>query len=196
MAEGQFIVAIDAAHFGDDESVIHMRKGRLNLPQVFVRGLDGPQLAWRVEEECRTLKKAGEHIHAIVIELDGPGVSCYDQLRRGEFREYTQGVHTGARVQNNRDYNIRAKMWREAREYLEEVPNSLPPDPELKAQLSSLKYLYKDGLLLIQSKKDYKGEFGKSPDRADAFVLTFAAKKRPANGHRPSQANTDYSVFG
>lgn len=194
--DGQVIVAVDAAHFGDDESVIHMRKGRFNWPQVSVRGADGPQLAWRIEEECRTLRKMGEQIHAIVIELDGPGVSAYDTLRRGEFREAVQGVHTGARVQDGRNWNLRAKMWREAKEYLEDAPVHLPKDPELKSQLSSVRYLYKDGLLLIESKKDYKGRFSKSPDRADAFVLTFAASKRPRTAQRQAVASTDYSVFG
>jgi hypothetical protein len=28
----------------------------------------------------------------------------------------------------------------------------------------------------MQSKKEYKKEFGRSPDRADAFVLTFAVR--------------------
>jgi hypothetical protein len=30
----------------------------------------------------------------------------------------------------------------------------------------------------MQDKKEYKKEFGRSPDRADAFVLTFAVEDR------------------
>jgi phage terminase large subunit len=181
-AAGQWIVAIDAAHFGDDESVIHARKGRLSLPQISIRGADGPTLAGRVLDECYKLERTGDDVYAVVIELDGPGVSCYDQLRRSQdFGKKVRGVHTGARVSEGRVYNLRSKMWLAAKEYIDEgVPIdgksqiALPRDPEFKSQLASIKYTYKDGQLLMQSKKDYKSAFGKSPDRADAFALTFA----------------------
>lgn len=168
---GGWIVSIDAAHFGDDESVVHFRQGRLNLPQATFSGIDGIQLAGAVEDAIQT---KGITPAAIIIELDGPGVSCYDQLRNGKYAKVIHGVHTGARQSDERNYNLKAKMWREAKEYLESPPVCLPNDPELKSQLSSVKYKYKDGLLIMQSKKEYKGEYAKSPDRADAFVLSFA----------------------
>lgn len=174
-ANGGWIIGVDAAHFGDDESIIHKRRGRLNLPQVSRQGIDGIQLAGVVESECNDLVDAGGEIHAIVIELDGPGVSCFDQLKRGKYASKVCGVHTGARRSDGRNYNLRAKMWRDAKEYLDSPPVCLHADPDFKAQAASVKYKYKDGLLIMQSKKEYKAEFGKSPDKADAFVLTFAA---------------------
>ncbi len=171
---GGWNLGIDAAHFGDDESVIHKRRGRLNLPQVTRRGLNGLQLAAVVESECDDLVAAGGKIEKIVIELDGPGVSCFDQLKAGRYAEYVVGVHTGARLSDGKNYNIRARMWRDARDYLALPPVALHNDSELRSQLASVKYKYKDGLLLMQSKKEYKAEYGKSPDRADAFVLSFA----------------------
>lgn len=177
---GDWIIAIDAAHMGDDESIIHKRRGRLNLPQKTFRKLDGVQLAGVVEEECRTLEEAGGSIGWIVIELDGPGVSCYDQLRLGKYRDKMLGVHTGAKLSDGKNYNLRAKLWRAAKEYLESPPVSLDNCSELKTQLASVKYRYKDGLLLMQSKKEYKSDFNKSPDRADGFILSFAGNdKRP-----------------
>lgn len=172
-AIGHWRIGVDAAHYGDDESVIHRRRGRLNLPQITRRKLDGIQLAGVVEEECRGLEASGGSIGAIIIELDGPGVSCYDQLKMGRYADLVHGVHTGARQSDDVNYNLRAKMWRTAKEYLQDAPVSMPNDPELRSQVASVKYKYKDGLLLMQSKKEYKAEFGKSPDRADAFVLTF-----------------------
>jgi phage terminase large subunit len=179
---GQWIVGIDAAHYGDDETVVHFRKGRLNLPQIHLRGVDGPTLSAKIIDECYKLARSGDDIYALVIELDGPGVSCYDQLRRSqEFGRKVRGVHTGARQAEGRAYNLRAKMWLSAKEYIDEgVPGEgrsqicLPRDPEFKSQLASIRYTFKDGQLLMQAKKDYKSAFGKSPDRADAFALTFA----------------------
>lgn len=173
---GSWIVAIDAAHMGDDESVVHFRRGRLNLPQVTRRGVDGAMLAGLVEEEISTLLSTDQDaaIGAIIVELDGPGVSCYDHLRAGRYSGYVQGVHTGARQQDGRNYNLKAKMWRDARDYLAQPPVCLPNDPELRSQLASMRYKYKDGLLLMQAKPEYKRDYGRSPDRADAFVLSFA----------------------
>ncbi len=171
---GQWIIGVDAAHFGDDESVISPRKGRLSLPQICLRKVDGPQLARRIESVCDDLSDAGDYIFAIVIELDGPGVSCYDQLMLGRWAEQVQGIHTGVTQEDDKNYNLRALMWRQARDYLLKPPVSMPNEAELRSQLSSLKYKYKDGLLLMQNKKEYKTEFGRSPDRADGWVLTHA----------------------
>jgi phage terminase large subunit len=177
-AVGLWMIGVDAAHFGDDESIIHKRKGRLNLEQVARKKLDGPQLAALVEQECDDLG-GPEEIGAIVIELDGPGVSCFDQLKKGRYADKVVGVHTGARSSDNRNYNLRAVMWRKARDYLAQPPVCMPRCAELKTQIASVKYKFKDGQLLMQSKKEYKSEYGKSPDRADGFVLTFASDGAP-----------------
>lgn len=190
---GKWMIGVDAAHMGDDESIIHRRRGRLNMPQKTFKKLDGIQLAGAVEEECRILEEAGGEIGAIIIELDGPGVSCYDQLKAGKYGNKVVGLHTGARQSDGKNYNLRAKLWRLSKEYLEQPPVVLDPDPEFKSQICSVKYKYKDGLLLMQSKKEYKGDFQKSPDRADGFILTFGSDEiiekyapHPANRRRSS----------
>ncbi len=172
---GRWIVAVDAAHFGNDESVIHSRKGRLNLDQIERKGYDGVQLAYTVEQHCKELEQFGEPVFAIVVELDGPGVSCFDQLKLGKYATRVHGVHTGVRLSDDINYNVRAKIWRDARDYLRDAPVRLPRDGDLASQLGAMKYSFKDGLLLMQDKKQYKKENGRSPDNADAFVLTFAA---------------------
>lgn len=176
---GGWVLGVDAGHFGDDESVISPRRGRLSLPQTVLRGADGPQLAGAVEERCRVLEAAGGEIAAIVIELDGPGVSAHDHLRLGKYANKVVGLHTGTRQKDGKNYNLKAKLWRLAKEHLDAPPASLPNCPELKAQLGSVKYGYKEGLLLMQAKKLYKAQFGRSPDRADAWVLSFGADDRP-----------------
>ena len=123
---------------------------------------------------------------ALLTELDGPGVSCYDQLKMGKYKLKVVGVHTGARRSDNRHYNLRAVLWKRASEYLKDAPVCLDKDPEFKSQICSMLYSYKDGLLLIQNKKEYKKKYGRSPDRADAFVLSFMDFKPVAD--QPKQA--------
>lgn len=166
---GKMIVGVDAGHFGDDESVISPRIGRLALNQEVFSKIDGPDLAGRVIDYC---DNSLYEVHAIIIELDGPGVSCYDTLARSKYKSKVVGVHTGARLKDGRNYNKRARMYRNALEWLKDPPCRLPNDKELKSQACATKYGYRDGLLLLESKKEMKKRGIKSPDRWDAFCLT------------------------
>ena len=184
-ANGPWVIGVDAAHMGDDESVIARRRGLLTMPLIGMRKADGPDLAGRVMDDCETLERAGGTIGAIIIELDGPGVSAYDVLKRSKYTDVVFGVHTGARLDNDRDYNVKAQMWRNADEYLKAGGCSMPRDPELKTQLASVRYGYKDGLLLMESKKEHKKRLGRSPDRADAWVLTHATPPKKPKSRAP-----------
>lgn len=178
IANGPWMIGVDAAHMGDDESVITRRRGLLTLPQTVRRKLDGPDLAALVTDECRELEEAGGTIGSIVIELDGPGVSAYDCLKRTEYASAMVGVHTGAKLTDSKNYNRKARMWRAANDYLKAGGACLPRCPELKTQLPSVRYKYKDGLLLMEAKVDHKKRLGRSPDRADSWVLTFCERQQ------------------
>jgi phage terminase large subunit len=171
---GPWMIGVDAAHEGNDATVIHSRRGRFNQPQIVIKGATtGDQIAGAVEQHCKTLEAAGGKIGQIVIELDGPGTSVYDFLKLGQYREYVRGIHTGARQKDDRNYNLRAKLWIAAQEYFNEGGVYLAYSDELKQQLCSMLYSFKEGMYLIMSKKEYKKLFKRSPDNADAFVLTF-----------------------
>lgn len=172
-AIGPLILGIDAAHMGRDESVITPRRGRVCYDQEIHRKLDGPELAERVHA---WVLRSPVPVAAIIIELDGPGISCYDALRlKPSLRPFVVGVHTGAGCADGRNYNVRARAHRLAREWLKQGGCRLPNDRELAAQMGVIRYGYKDGLLLLPPKKDLVGKGIKSPDRSDSFVLTFAA---------------------
>jgi len=167
---GKIIIGIDAAHFGNDESVISPRLGRIAFSQIIMRQVDGPTLCGKVVDYCDS---SVYEIESIIIELDGPGVSCYDALQQTKYAKIVIGVHTGVRLSDSRNYNKRARMYRGASDWLKDTPCSLPPDSEIKSQACSTKYGYRDGMLLLESKKDMKSRGLKSPDRWDAFCLTF-----------------------
>lgn len=176
-AIGLKILGVDAAHFGDDTSVITYRRGRLVTPQWVLRGqIDGVELAERIIKIADDLGGVDQ----IVIELDGPGVSCFDQLRQSEkYKSKVKGVHTGARRSDGQHYNLRAQMWARMREWLQEEPNVLPRCGDLKAELTAMQYAYKDGLLLMEKKTEFKKRVHRSPDRADSLALTFAHTDAP-----------------
>lgn len=176
IAMGAWIVGVDAAHMGDDKSVLTARKGRLciKFPALPAK-LDGVALAGAVIAACRQIEAGiGERVAAIVIELDGPGVSAFDQMRTNpEWMDRVVGLHTGARLADGKNYNVRAELWQAARDWLMDTPASLPMDNDLKTQAGAMRYSYRDGVLLMESKKEYKKRVLRSPDDADSWVLTF-----------------------
>jgi hypothetical protein len=68
-------------------------------------------------------------------------------------------------------------LWFKAKAWFEQRDCSMPKDDELCADLVSVKYLSPDsaGRLAIESKDQTKKRIRRSPDVADAFVLTFGA---------------------
>jgi hypothetical protein len=170
---GPTYLSIDAAHFGDDKSVITLRQGRVVFWQKKFTHKTGPELA-----DIATFL-ADEHpfeIDQIAIELDGPGVSCFDHLKLGRYKSVVLGLHTGKKLSDGKNYNLRARMYRELRNWLTDYPVRLPRDHDLKAQLASIPYEYRNGTLLLKAKKDIKGLGFKSPDEGDSLALSFAVK--------------------
>lgn len=77
----------------------------------------------------------------------------------------------------DRFVRLRDELWWSAREWLEQRDCTLPDDDNLITELCLPRFTYTSaGKIKIESKDDSKKRFGgKSPDLADAFVLTFAS---------------------
>lgn len=183
-------LGIDAAAQGNDEIVLCARKGRVVTELETYQKLDGVQLAAAIERKVQLLLQTGP-VELIALERDGPGGSAVDQLKYGPYASITMGIHTGAKLKDGRNFNLRAFLHQQALEYLLESECALPDDQTFVAQATAIQALYKGGLLLIESKDDYRARFAlgksraekqasRSPDRWDAFVLTFTpSRARP-----------------
>jgi phage terminase large subunit len=117
------------------------------------------------------------------VDAIGIGAGVVDQLLEVEDISHIQivGVNSSVRLDDGQNYNLRARMWRDMKDWLDPLngPVSLANDRDLEVDLTALQYLYKNGLLLIESKDDAKKRGIKSPDRADALALTFAEPVKP-----------------
>ena len=68
-------------------------------------------------------------------------------------------------------------MFFEFRDILDKI--SIPDDNELLNELSSRKFNYtKDQKKRVENKDDFKKRYGKSPDKADALLLTYYVPAR------------------
>ncbi len=88
------------------------------------------------------------------------------------WREIVIDVNSSLRMTDGQHYNLRAYMWQQMKDWL--ATASIPNDPELRASLTSLRYFFRGGELLIESKEDAKKRGIKSPDEADSLALSFA----------------------
>ena len=197
---GPIKIGVDPARFGDDKSAIVVRRGRVVLSVDEYSGLDTMQLASRVETKAKSFPAGA--VGQIAVDVIGIGAGVADRLRMifpdkldrdGNVKEpsIVQDVNSSLRVDDGRNYNLRAAMWEGGYDWLSMQPCSLPKDGGMKAELCALRYLFKGGLRLIESKEDAKKRGIKSPNKADALMLTFAypcAEKKDKTRRRGAHA--------
>ncbi|MBX3653208.1 MAG: TerL protein [Ramlibacter sp.] len=177
---GPVRLGVDVARFGDDKTALTARDNRIVYPQVVWGKLDTMQTAGKVKDFVLTWNEANPSrpIEQIAVDVIGIGAGVVDRLNEFDELRGIQivGVNSSIRMDDGRNYNLRARIWRDGKDWLDPKngPVSVPNDSELQTDLTSLHYSYRGGLLLIESKEDAKKRGIKSPDRADSFMLTFA----------------------
>ena len=83
-----------------------------------------------------------------------------------------------------------AKYWRlrEALDPTNPNPISLPPDPELLADLAAVRYkvvtMGKVAALQMRDKDEVREVLGRSPDKGDAVAMTFVSSIPEPNSQR------------
>lgn len=194
---GGLRVGIDVARFGDDKSVITFRRGRVLLKQVVLAKLDVAQVAGRARSEISAYAEKPEQI---AVDTIGIGAGVADMMRAW-YPDTKKGpvvvdVNASIRMSNGIDYNLRAQMWREMREWLKGA--SIPNEQDLRSDLTALRYGFRGGELLLEAKEDAKKRGVKSPDRGDSLALTFAIPtKVPLRDTNPVTVEPPMSVeFG
>jgi hypothetical protein len=136
----------------------------------------------------------GGKVAQIAVDTIGIGSGVADMLRRDFPKGIVVDVNSSLRMSDGQNYNLRARMWRDLREYLKNGA-ALPNDSDLATELSALQYEYRGGELLLESKDDAKRRGVKSPDRADSLALTFAYPVRESGAAVQHQAHVEYSIF-
>jgi phage terminase large subunit len=190
-------VGVDAAGQGNDKIKIWARRGRINKPVITLQQLDGIQLARVIQDVVGKLLLEAP-VELVCIERDGPGGSAADQLKYTPLHSIVAALHTGAKVGDGHNYNLRAWLHQQAKDYLENEQPVIPYSKTFLTQATAIHYSYKGGLLLIESKDEYRVRFAagrsraeklasRSPDEWDSFVLSFAPRVgKPIESLAPS----------
>jgi hypothetical protein len=182
---------VDVARFGDDSSALAKRRGNHQLAPVEERwGLDTMQCAgWIKSEWDRT--PVPQRPAAINVDVIGIGAGVVDRLT--ELHLPVVGVNVaeaeaiigstptdqaGVMVQFNR---LRDQLWWQGREWLERRDCRMADDDETIGELTTPTYkILSNGRIQVERKDELKKRGVKSPNRADAWLLTFFDGGAPA----------------
>ena len=195
------VLGVDAARFGEDQSVIYTRIGRdgRGFAPIKLRGADTTELAnrvasWAIERQA----------DAICVDGGGVGGGVVDQLRRlntGGAEIYD--INFGSKANNSergdskgeRYANKAAEMWGGMRAWLK-AGGATPDDPELHDELTGREYGYvRDLEIVLEKKTDMKRRGLSSPDIADALALTFSVPIAPRHQGVQSKAQIETDHF-
>lgn len=182
---GAFVLGIDVARSGDDQTVFAHRYGSL------VTKLE----RLHVEDTMEIADRAASYLHepgsTVVVDVIGIGAGVYDALRRySTARDETRitavavPFNAAARTEGRMDQigqfkflNDRAAAWWNLRELLDPSKGSniaLPADDRLLEELIAPKFgFHVGGTLKIESKEEIKHRIGRSTDSADACIAAF-----------------------
>lgn len=166
------IWGLDVARFGDDSTALAKRKGNHQLEKTREwYGKDTMQTVGLIKMEY---DRADEKPDAINVDVIGIGAGVVDRGR--EIGLPMVGVNVAESASADTKYQrLRDELWFKGREWLEARDCVLLDDDELIGELTTAKYqILSNGKLKVEGKDEMKKRGVSSPNRADAWLLTFA----------------------
>lgn len=167
------IIVNDPARFGDDENVIYVMEndGRVSyiVDQIFLEHKSTMDTAGRLAALRRK-----HDAQIIAVDVGGIGAGVVDALY--ELKEPVLSINSSSKPtvehKQGKYFNLRSQLWMEAGERFSSGEVVVDSDITLCGQLASTKFNYTgNGKIQVESKDDIKKRLGRSPDRADAFIM-------------------------
>ena len=167
-SKGIRAIGVDVARGGANMSIIQRRIGMKVLMPLRLPMADTMETAGQTAI-------VADRFRARVIGIDSVGVGggTFDRLDEQDYpvTEYVGGARA---IDPDRFFNRRAELYWGIRECLERDVMSLPDDKNLISQLSSIRYkIRSDKTIQVESKLEMKRRGMKSPDEADALMVSF-----------------------
>ena len=173
-------IGIDVARSGHDATCIKVIQGNKLIEELEFHNLNGDQLSEKVIRLYDSYNNKENDLNKnriqMFIDSCGVGASLIDCLNIKGYSRYVVPVNFASSPEDERYYNKRAECYGRAKEKLENGFDFNGLGRELIEQLAYVPYDYKrSDKLKIVDKDIIKKKLGRSPDDADAFVLTFAS---------------------
>lgn len=163
-------VGVDVARFGRDKSVIVWSRGLWASPPTALSGNDNVQVAGKVLEVIRLVRRDGEPVRVCIDTTNNGGVA--DILRASEIEGLEiVDVQYAANATVEGFSRLRDQIWCGLRAWLKEG-GAIPDNKSLRADVTAPKYGFDlRGRIKVEGKDDLKKRLGRSPDFADALGL-------------------------
>lgn len=169
--EGRIEIGCDVARFGDDETVISVRQGKVHLEQVVKRHLDEFAVARLVVEMANRHSVKGYAKALVKVDSCGLGMGVASILRVQPEVDVVMVDASEASDDPDKFINKRAQLWFGLSDWIKEG-GCIPTDRELESDLLAPRYDFDaHERIQVEKKKDIKKRLRRSPDRADALAL-------------------------
>lgn len=168
---------LDVARYGDCRTALYARQGNTCLWGKSWHKRDLMEVAGIVQAEYEDAA-SDERPAEILVDAVGLGAGVLDRCR--EMGLPVRGVNVGETASGRDKYaNLKAELWWRAREWFDAKDCRIPEDDTLIGQLCTVRYSFtSSGKIKVEGKEDMQKRGLKSPDEADAFILTFAGGTR------------------
>ncbi len=163
----EHILGVDVARYGEDYTTFVARTGNYVCIMDKYQGKDTMETAGLIKQYLIDNPEAHVHIDSI-----GVGGGVVDRLKeQDDIADRVHGINTALPAKDKEKYvNTRAEGWDDAKEWLK---TGILERSEDWLQLAQPRYKFQsNGKMQIESKEDMKKRRVKSPDIADALVLT------------------------
>jgi len=170
------IWGVDPARYGQCLTGLAKRKGNTLLEPIKTWGQCSLMVTvGKIHREYLDTPSE-ERPHEIIVDVCGLGAGVVDRLE--ELGLPVIGINAGEappRAEAGRLSRMRDWLWWQAREWFLSQAVNIANDQYLVGELTDVHYtLTSNGKIVVESKKDMLDRGVPSPDRADAFNLTFA----------------------
>jgi hypothetical protein len=181
-ASAPLVWGLDVARFGDDSCALAKRKGNHKLGTIREWwGKDTMQTVGIVKAEY---DRAEPKPDAINVDVIGIGSGVVDRLKEMGLPAVGVNVAESESANENPEISfnrLRDELWWKGREWLEAKDCKFDDDDETIAELTVPTYsILSNGKIKIEGKDELKKRGVKSPNRADAWLLTFYEGGYPA----------------
>lgn len=166
---------LDVARFGDDATALCKRQGNYLLEPIRTwHELDTMQVVGMVKHEYESCSPTQKPVE-ILVDVIGLGAGVVDRLR--ELKLPCRGINVSELPSLNPDryVNLRTEGWFLMKEWFAARDVVIGNDDKLQAELVAQRYkiMNSNGKVLATPKADMRRDLHRSPDRADALMLTF-----------------------
>lgn len=191
------IWGLDVARFGDDRTALAKRcYSRLMEP---IKSWHGQDLMQTVNRLAYEYERTAEPDKPSEILVDSIGLGAGVVDRGIEMGLPVRGVNVGEAAASKANYaRLRDELWFLGREWFQTRQVWMPRDETLISELTTPLYKFgPGGKIIVESKDDLKKRGMRSPDYADAFLLTmagFSQRKRPQVDYREYMGQADRSA--